>query len=93
MRQMTWSRNLRQSLGLVKELEDKEIIELPIPLLEIEPDDVSLYGHSGRTQSQVKRFLSEGDLDAAIRLLNEKGIRYLVLHETKEPTEIFTNHL
>lgn len=61
MRQMTWSRNLRQSLGLVKELEDEEIIELPIPLLEIEPDDVSLYGHSGRTQSQVRRFLYDGD--------------------------------
>jgi hypothetical protein len=79
MRQMTWSRNLRQSLGLVKELEDEEIIELPIPLLEIEPDDVSLYGHSGRTQSQVKHHLSHGDIDSAMELLDARGIRYQVI--------------
>jgi len=84
MRQMTWSRNLRQSLGLAQELEDEEIIESPIPLIEIEPDDVSVYGHSGRTQSQVKRYLSEGDLGSAMKVLDEKGIHYQVLNVTKK---------
>jgi hypothetical protein len=79
MRQMTWSRNLRQSLGLHKELEDEEIIGLPAPLLEIEREDIPRYGHSGKVQSQVKRHLSSGDLDAAMSLLDAKGIRYQVL--------------
>jgi len=79
MRQMTWSRNLRELLGLVKELEDEEIIGQPIPILEIERQDVSRYGHSGKMQSQIKRHLSSGDLEAAISLLDVHGIKYQVL--------------
>ncbi len=79
MRQMTWSRNLRQGLGLAKELEDEEINEEIIPLLEIEREDIPRYGHSGKTQSQVKRYLSSGSLEGAMKLLDEKGIRYQLL--------------
>ena len=76
MRQMTWSRNLRKSLGLGQALDDEEINDLPIPLLEIAAEDVSRYGHSGRTQSQVKRYLSDGNINDALQLLDAKGISY-----------------
>jgi hypothetical protein len=79
MRQMTWARNLRKSLGMGEEIEDGEIAELPVPLMQIEPDDVPRYGHSGRTQSQLRKHLQAGDLGAATALLDSKGIGYRLL--------------
>jgi hypothetical protein len=76
MRQMTWSRNIRTSLGLDKELEDEEIAEQRVPILEIDPNDVSTYGHLGRIQSVIRHHLEKGELAAVLAILEEHGIGY-----------------
>jgi hypothetical protein len=80
MRQITWSKDLRRGLGLDEELEDEEIADEPVPLLEIDPQDVARYGHSGKYQSVIRRHLASGDLSAAETVLDQLGIRYRKLY-------------
>jgi hypothetical protein len=79
MKQITWSRGFRKSLGLGEEIPDEELAmeeEVFEPIIEIEHLSVRKLGNLGRIHSRILRHLERGDLETALNLLSEHGIEY-----------------
>lgn len=84
MRQMTWARGLRNTLGMSPELFDEELLEQSTPLIQIEHEDIRLYGHSGSLQPQIRTQLLNGSVSVASSMLTSRGIRHRILSKIGE---------
>jgi hypothetical protein len=76
-RQVSWSRNLRKSLGLNEARNDEELsaeLEAFIPLIAIDAASVRHLGRLGRIQSRVLRAVEKDDLSSACHMLTEHGV-------------------
>lgn len=82
MKQITWSRGLRATLGMGAEKSDEELAEEHErfePIIEIKSTSVRRLGMLGRIHSRILRHIEKGDLDTALHLLDEHGIQYTLL--------------
>jgi hypothetical protein len=78
-RQISWSKNLRKSLGLSNVLSDDEAVNSSdsfVPLVAIDGASVRLLGRLGSIQSRILRAIEQGDLATACQLLNEHGVNW-----------------
>lgn len=84
MKQITWTQGFRKHLGLGDEKSDEELAmdeDEFVPIIQISPDSVRRLGAIGRIHSRVLRQVENGDLDAALHLLEEHGITYTLFPE------------
>ena len=78
-RQISWSKNLRNLLGLGKQLSDDEAvssIDSFVPLIAIDGASVRLLGRLGSIQSRVLRAIEQSDIATACQLLTEHGVNW-----------------
>lgn len=76
-RQVSWSKNLRKTLGLNEAKNDEELaaeVDAFIPLIAIDAASVRHLGRLGRIQSRVLRAVEKDDLSTACHMLNEHGV-------------------
>jgi hypothetical protein len=83
LRQMTWSQGFRRELGLAEDETDTEISEepesQPQAVLEVNHEDVHTFVHLGHLHSKILHHIGNGDIEIALGILNEHGIRYTLL--------------
>jgi hypothetical protein len=86
MHQISWSRGLRERLGIGVELSDEELSsdedsevtneEEFVPIVRIKPESVRVFVNLGHVHSRVLRHIQNDDLETALHLLAEHGVEY-----------------
>jgi hypothetical protein len=87
MRQITWSRELRQILGMGNEIDDKDIsADNPqfVPVIQISRNSVRTFGNLGRLHSVILRHVERGDVSLAEQVLTEHGIEFVRLEQSRK---------
>jgi hypothetical protein len=88
LNQITWSRDIRKSLGLGVEISDEDLASeegVFIPLIQIFPEDVPKLGRLGWLHSRVLHHIEKGDLEVAFQILNEHDISFYLYPQPQMP--------